>query len=297
MSLMQGIADGRRFISAGKLAPVLFLAALAGGEAAWIQAHKLVFVGTEPVLWATLVLISISAAYGLTGRSRALSEMSYYAALWVVAALIGAILTYLCATLNLPLLDEEFTNADLALGFHWLSFYAFVREHRLVATILTIAYFSGLPQIFFSIIYLAHIGRSDRNDELWWSSTIALVLTSLLSGLFPAGGTLFYYSIGLENAVHLPHFLALRDGSMTAFSFDEMKGIVTFPSFHTTTALLLIYVYRQLGIFRWVLALNVLMLISTPINGGHYLVDMIGGGAVTVCSIYLMQRVRFFLNR
>ena len=297
MSLMQGIADGRRFISAGKLAPVLFLAALAAGEMAWIRAHELLFLGTEPVLWATLVLMTISMVYGLTGRSRALSEMAYYAALWVVAALIGAILTYIFATLDLPLLDEEFTNADLAMGFHWLSFYAFVQEHRLIASILTIAYFSGLPQIFFSIIYLSHIGRGDRNDELWWSSTIALVLTSLLSGLFPAGGTLFHYAIGLEYAVHLPHFLALRDGSMTAFTFDEMKGIVTFPSFHTTTALLLVYAYRQLRIFRWILVLNLLMLVSTPINGGHYLVDMIGGGAVTLLSIYLMQSVRFFLSR
>lgn len=297
MSLMQGIAYGRQFISTRKLAPVLFLAALAGGEMAWMYVHELVFLGTEPVLWATLVLMSISLAYGLSGRSQALAEMSYYAALWVMAALLGAILTYIFATPNLPLLDEKFTRADLAMGFHWLTFYAFVQEHQIVRAILTIAYFSGLPQVFFSIIYLSHIGRADRNDELWWASSIALVFTSLLSGLFPAGGTLFYHSIGLENAVHLPHFLALRDGSLTEFSFEEMKGIVTFPSYHTTIALLFIYVYRQLKIFRWVVALNVLMLIATPINGGHYLMDMIGGGAVAMLSVCLMKRIRFFLDR
>jgi hypothetical protein len=39
------------------------------------------------------------------------------------------------------------------------------------------------------------------------------------------------------------------------------------------------------------------MLISTPINGGHYLVDMLGSGVVTVFSIYLTRRVQYFLQR
>ena len=37
--------------------------------------------------------------------------------------------------------------------------------------------------------------------------------------------------------------------------------------------------------------------ISTPINGGHYLVDMLGSGVVTVFSIYLTRRVQYFLQR
>lgn len=296
MNLMQVTAQGWQFINARKLAPILFLAALGGGEAAWLYAHQFSVLGTEPVLWATLVLSAISLIYGLSGRSRKLADIAYYAALWIVAALLCSLLTYIFASLNLPLLDELFLRADLALGFHWLTFYSFIQSHQFASILFTTAYFSALPQVFFSIIYLSLTGRTDRNDELWWSSSIALVLTSLLSGLFPAGGTLFHYSIGLENAVHLPHFLALRDGSLTRLSFDEMKGIVTFPSYHTTIAFLLIYAYRQLSLFKWVLALNVLMLIATPINGGHYLVDMVGGGAVFVISVYLMKRVRLFLG-
>lgn len=297
MNLMQGTAQGWQFINARKLAPILFLAALGGGEAAWLYAHRFSIQGAAPVLWATLLLSSISLVYGLSGRSQKLADISYYAALWIVAAFICTILTYIFATLNLPLLDEIFMRADLAMGFHWLTFYTFIQSHPFASVLLTTAYFSALPQVFFSIIYLSLTGKTDRNDELWWSSSIALVLTSLLSGLFPAGGTLFYYSIGLENAVHLPNFLALRDGSLSRFSFEEMKGIVTFPSYHTTIALLLVYAYRQLKLFKWVFALNALMLISTPINGGHYLVDMLGGGVVFVISIYLMKRVRLFLSR
>lgn len=295
MNLMQGTINGWQLISIKKLAPVFFLAALALGEAVWIHAHQFVFLGIEPIFWVTLPLLTISLIYGSSGRSLALSQISFYAALWIVTAPIGTTLTYIFATLNLPLLDEQFTRLDLALGFNWLAFYGFVQEHPVVRTILTLAYFSMLPQLFFSIIYLSHTGRNDRNEELWWSSCIAMVLTALLSGLLPAGGTLFYHSIGLENAVHLPHFLALRDGRLSDFAFKDLQGIVTFPSYHTTMALVLIHAYRHLGLFRWVVALNILMLISTPINGGHYLVDMLGSGAVTVLSIYLTRRIQSFL--
>lgn len=49
MNLMQGTVNGWQQISPQKLAPMLFLAALALGEALWIHAHPLVFSGTEPV--------------------------------------------------------------------------------------------------------------------------------------------------------------------------------------------------------------------------------------------------------
>jgi membrane-associated phospholipid phosphatase len=210
---------------------------------------------------------------------------------------VGVILSYICATQDRPLLDEAFTRADLALGFDWMRFYGFVQEHGNFRLMLTIAYYSGLPQIFFSIVFLAHIRRDDRNEELWWGCAIALILTSFLSGLFPAGGTLFYHQVGLDDAVHLPHFLALRDGHVTHFAFRELKGIVTFPSYHAVMAFLLVYAYRNLYGFRYVLALNIAMLVSTPINGGHYLVDLLGGAAVTVVSAFLAHRIRLLLSK
>lgn len=297
MISMRGGIAGLELTSAKKLLPLIVLAAWAGIEVAWLLVHRFFLVGIAPVVYGTLILISISIIYRLSGRSKPLSEMSYYAALWVLLTAVGGVFTYIFATLNRPLLDVEFAKIDLAMGFHWLRFYAFVQSHHLVGTLLTIAYYSSLVQIFFSIIFLSHIGRDDRNDELWWTSLIALVLTSVLSGLFPAGGTLFYYSIGLDNAVHLPHFLALRDGRLTELVLGDLKGIVTFPSYHTVMALLLIYVYRKLPIFPWIVALNILMLISTPINGGHYLVDMIGGAAVAALSIVLTKSGNVFFEQ
>ena len=71
-----------------------------------------------------------------------------------------------------------------------------------------------------------------------------------------------------------------------------MEGIVRFPSFHTALAVIFTYAHRGI---RWsfppVAALNGVMLRSIPSEGGHYLVDMIAGGAVALVAIGLVRAV------
>ncbi len=67
----------------------------------------------------------------------------------------------------------------------------------------------------------------------------------------------------------------LRDGTLRALSLDNVYGLIAFPSYHCT----LVRAGRagsiQLGptIFLPLLALNVAVILSTPIDGGHHLVD------------------------
>jgi hypothetical protein len=53
-------------------------------------------------------------------------------------------------------------------------------------------------------------------------------------------------------------------------------------------ALLVIWYARGLAYLRWpVLAFNLVVLLSIPVQGGHHLIDMIGGVAVTAFAIWL----------
>jgi membrane-associated phospholipid phosphatase len=67
---------------------------------------------------------------------------------------------------------------------------------------------------------------------------------------------------------------------------------VAFPSFHTAFAIICVYTVRHsLPALFGVGALNVLMLLSIPTFGGHYLTDMIGGGVVAFASILSIERL------
>ncbi|BAL26406.1 hypothetical protein AZKH_4126 [Azoarcus sp. KH32C] len=242
------------------------------------------------ILVADAVLLAMWAFYGISGRSRRLSEMGYYGALWISFSAIGAILTYLAAYMRAPLYDTQFSELDRAIGFSWLAWFELTRANIVLDTLLRLAYHSLIVQILVSIILFAHAERTSRNRELFWTAVIALVITSALSDVFPAAGTFYHFNIELARAVHLPHLLNLLAGTQAGFSFDDMQGIVTFPSYHAAMAIIFMYVHRgQRVLFPLITALNALMLLSTPTHGGHYLVDIIAGCIVALVSIALLR--------
>jgi membrane-associated phospholipid phosphatase len=70
-----------------------------------------------------------------------------------------------------------------------------------------------------------------------------------------------------------------------------LGGIVTFPSFHAASAVLYAW---ALWPVRWMRPIVVLaftaMLAATPINGGHYLIDIIAGTAIAILAIAAARR-------
>jgi hypothetical protein len=138
--------------------------------------------------------------------------------------------------------------------------------------------------------------RFDHRIRAFFSiALIALVLTSALSVLAPAVGAFSRY--GFQDRADWLHDLdVLRGGVNLHFDFPAMVGVVTFPSFHAVLALLIIYGMRGTGfIFYPVATWNLMMLVSIPPIGGHYLVDIAGGAVVLLIAI-LVQRsvVRMF---
>ena len=65
-----------------------------------------------------------------------------------------------------------------------------------------------------------------------------------------------------------------------------MKGLVGFPSLHVVLALLVAWSVRQINFWRWIyLAINAVVVIATPIQGGHHLIDVIAGFPVAALAI------------
>jgi hypothetical protein len=127
-----------------------------------------------------------------------------------------------------------------------------------------------------------------------------LIVTTIISGLVPAIGV--FQQIGLDpisiKNLNLQPYLdqlrdlpPTRDGVLRHLDLLNLGGIVTFPSFHAASSVLYAW---ALWPVRWMRPIVVLaftaMLAATPINGGHYLIDIIAGTAIAVLAIVAARR-------
>jgi hypothetical protein len=249
----------------------------------WNLHVGLEFTGWAGVWGGLAFLVAGSVFYTVTGRNRRLADACHFTGLWVIFSLAGVILTYLAASLSMPLRDLQLSRMDAALGFHWLTYHTFVFAHPVFHVALWIAYASLLPQVIGSTLYFAMTDRPDRNRELLGSAILSAVITTSVFALAPALGP------DPAQAQYYPVLAALRAG-VKQFSLDHVQGLIQMPSYHAALALVLVYVHRPPArSFFPVLVLNILMLLSTP-EGHHYLVDIIAGMSVGAASIYLRQR-------
>jgi membrane-associated phospholipid phosphatase len=144
-------------------------------------------------------------------------------------------------------------------------------------------------------VLLAAIHDYRRLEEFTLAFGLALIVTTIISALVPAIGV--YQQIGLDPPM-LSHIdprayldqvrdlAPVREGALRHLNLFALAGIVTFPSFHAASAALYAW---ALWPVRWMRPLALLangaMLTSTPIDGGHYFVDLIAGVAVAVLAI------------
>jgi hypothetical protein len=269
---------------------VLALLSILAADAVWMRSAGLSFRNPGLPLLAMCCLLLLAIAYGYTGRSKRLSDMGYYGALFTACGTLLTIMIYLAACGGNTLYDPALAKFDAFLGFNWHRWTASIQGLPLFDKLLKAAYFSLLPQIVLTIFLLAHADREDRNKEFFWTVLVSLLATTAVFKLFPAVGPFAFYELELDRATHLKDLVQLRAGAAHAYSVPQMEGLIAFPSYHTVMALILPYVHRGLRhTFVPSLVLNALMLLSTPSHGGHYLVDMLGGVVIAVASIALVR--------
>jgi membrane-associated phospholipid phosphatase len=111
--------------------------------------------------------------------------------------------------------------------------------------------------------------------------------------VLPAEGVWLHYELTPADARVVPVvstvwpvFTGLRDGSIRALVALGAEGVITFPSLHAALAVIMIAALWPIRVLRWiVLVINVTMLVATPIDGAHYLIDVIAGLAIAAVSL------------
>jgi membrane-associated phospholipid phosphatase len=262
--------------------------------AAWVGL-SLVQLGA---LVATLLVLAVNALVyrRVRGGERAY-ELAWTVAIFMALGTGFTVLSYLGLTLHMPLADQWLARCDALLGFDWTAWHRFVRGHALLNRLLLFGYRSLPLQILLTLFGLPLSGMIQRNREFLWATGLCLSMTVVVSALLPAESAWVWFHLD-EPIAPLPlgDFLAMRTGELTLLNLEQLRGLVTFPSFHTSAAVLLAWAARGTRFALLSLVVNLLMIASTPSEGGHYLADVIAGIVVAVLAIQGARRIVGFDN-
>ena len=203
-----------------------------------------------------------------------------------------AVLTYAGTPLNAPLADWWLIKADAAMGIHLPSIVAWCQDHPWVAAAMNRAYYSVLPSTLLALIVLGLDSDVRRLRDFVSHFMIAGLITTVIYFVVPAEAptAAFGYEATPAQQRFIDHFHGLRSGEFKVVSMNALEGLITFPSFHTTWAILLAFGFRH---YRWLFVpmvlLNSAVCVSTVTTGWHYATDVVGGILVAVAAVQITR--------
>jgi len=251
------------------------------------------------------LVVHVSGALGLLlplmlaryRHDEKIRTMIVCASLLILFTVTASVFSYLVVSTNAELVDSSLASWDHMLGFDWPKVFLWVQQKPQLDRILALAYTSVIPQIIVVIVYLSLTKRHKTLAEFNGAFVATFLIIEIVSAFFPAAGPFKYYAdVVHADSSMLSHFEPLRSGALRSIDLLATQGLVSIPSFHAILAILLIYAMRETRLRMLFLLINILVLISTPTCGGHYLVDVIAG-AFTVLTVICVWngRIQRFL--
>jgi membrane-associated phospholipid phosphatase len=245
-------------------------------------------------------LIGLAAFYTHARPEPGIATALVHVAQMALFTAFGSILSYGLASLGLPMWDETLHSLDLALGLDWRAYLDAVNARPWLGKLFFLAYISLIPQMVVLILMLSLTGRLQAVRTMMLAAIISGIVTIVMSGLMPAMA--MYVHLGLKPEdfpnlapaaayVHVADMMALRAGAFAVLDIGEAQGIVTFPSYHAALGLILLAAAWSHPWLRWpFLVLNLLLIAATPIDGGHYFVDVAAGLAIAAAALVVARR-------
>lgn len=272
---------------------------------AWLMARA--ELNIDPLAPASLGFALAFAAAGAvryvvrmpgSPRERVARDLAEYYGLFTATALIGAVASYPLAAETHGYVDAGLQRSDALLHFHWLAWYRLVAAHRSLQLLGTVAYQSIFVSPALLLGYFAYHGDRTGAYRLLTAFWMAAVLALMLFRFLPAVGPLAYLVHGPlpywpDSERYMADLIpALRQHTVHIVDLGAIRGLVSAPSFHAASAVLFIAAaWPQRALRRPLTALNGAMLLATPVEGTHYLTDLILGALVAGVALGATARL------
>jgi hypothetical protein len=195
---------------------------------------------------------------------------------------------YGALALGAPYVDPWLAKADAWLGVSVPAMTAWTSTHPFVSRLATITYFTFAPQMLLTVLGLAMLRDRDRLWEFAFNFHVCLIVTIAAIAIWPSAcAPVFYgFTSTIDTTRAIEQIKGFHEGTMTVVRFDDLDGLVSFPSFHIAGALMVTWAFRQYRrIFIPLIVLNIGLAIATVISGEHYVVDELAALVLVAASV------------
>jgi hypothetical protein len=301
---MQGKAKLSHGSMTASLQRILFViaAALVAADLVWgICGHFRADVfGYGRLALLGLALLGAGMFYQVRRREPAIAAMFLGSSFLVFFSAGANLLNNYLLTVAGSRIDAQLDAADRALGFDWYRMMLAMADHPLINGWLFRIYNLALPEIALVVITLACTGKVDKTYRFCIAVAAGALITIFLWALHPAFGAMSLYTLPPDVVHKLVLSLTCEFGKAQVellrngpgyITLDGLHGsLIGFPSYHGALALILTWYARNLPRLFWpLLIVNAVVLLSTPVQGGHHLVDVIAAFPVAGLAIFLSR--------
>jgi hypothetical protein len=276
------------FVLAAGLIAVDLVWGFAGGFAVDVPAYARIAL-------LSFALVAGGVFYATRRQEPRLAAMLFGASFLCAFSAAASLLNYFLLTFHGPRIDAALAAADLWLGFDWMRMMTAMADHPRLNAMLFYVYNSVLPQIALMVVLLGWLGNADKIYRFCIAVAVSALTCIAIWSVAPSFGAISVYpaqafshmTLALDShyAAELIRMLDQGPGLITP---TDTKGLIGFPSYHAVLALLVIWYARAFARLFWLFAgLNVIVLVATPIQGGHHLVDILAAVPVTAFALWL----------
>lgn len=254
------------------------------------------------------VLIVITALFLVAGRiqrrygfSAATKNFAVELYILVLFGVVGFIFSYLVIESGWIIRDGLLVAIDNALGFDWRTYTLFFLQNDLLRLSSLILYVMSPIMVGFALFWFCLKGNFNRASEIVAMVILGGILCVVISGIIPSAGAAnhlpldsdFYsgYKVIFDDSYGI-EFSQLRDGVGIEVCLLHPLALIAFPSYHACLSLVVMLVFWGTGgLGSIICALCLVSLLSIPVQGGHYLSDVLGGLLTGAVAYWLVVRL------